>query len=217
MLAAGVGARHGWGWALRAASFRLDARLSGCAVTGIAVPRRSAGCAVIDLLAGHARPAYGELRILGEDVTTERGRAAIRRRIGVARRPLFPQPGFRVRGAIEHAARLTGLAGPDREMLTAAILDRLALTPWARVPLRAAPPAIARKARLAAAAVHEPELLLLDRLLDDLSAREAAVVAGAIRDLGRDTAIILTGAEADLLWLACDDVLTLSDGIIVPA
>jgi ABC-2 type transport system ATP-binding protein len=216
VLAAGVGARHGWGSVLRAASFRMEAPLSGRAVIGIAIPRKSAGSTVIGLLAGTARPAYGELRVLGEDLTTAGGRAAVRQRIGIARRSAWPQPAFRLRGQIEHAARLAGLAAPDREMLTAAILDRLALTPWARVPLRAAPPAVARRARLAAAAVHEPDLLLLDRPLDDLSPRDAASVAAAIRDLGRDTAIITTGTDPGVLCLACDEVLTLANGIIVP-
>jgi ABC-type multidrug transport system ATPase subunit len=154
--------------------------------------------------------------VLGQDLTTSTGRAAVRARIGVARPSAGLQRAFRLRGAVEHAARQAGLAAPDREMLTAAILDRLGLTPWARVPLRAAPPAVARRAQLAAAAVHEPELLLLDRLLDDLSPRDAASVAAAIRDLSRDTAIIATGAESDLLWLACDEVLTLANGIIFP-
>lgn len=216
MLAAGVGARHGLGWALRAASFRMDAALSGATVTGIAIPRKSAGTAVIDLLAGATAPAYGELRVLGQDLTTPAGRAAIRRRVGVARRPAGPPPPLRVRGLVERAARLAGLPAPDRETLTAAILDRLALIPWARVPLRSAPPAVARRARLAAAAVHEPALLLLDRPLDDLSPRDAASVAASIRDLGRDTAVVATGTDPGVLCLACDEVLTLADGIIVP-
>jgi ABC-2 type transport system ATP-binding protein len=216
VLAAGVGVRRGWCWALRAASFRMDAPLSGRTVTGIAVPRKPGGSVVIDLLAGAATPAYGELRVLGEDLTTPAGRSAVRQRVGVARRPAALQRAFRLRGAVEHAARLAGLPAPDRETLTAAILDRLALTPWARVPLRAAPPAVARRAQLAAAAVHEPDLLLLDRLLDDLSPRDAASVAAGIRDLARDTAVLLTGTDPATLCLACDDVLTLADGIIVP-
>jgi ABC-type multidrug transport system ATPase subunit len=194
----------------------MDVPRTGRTVIGIAIPRKSAGSAVIGVLAGDTRPAYGELRVLGEDLTTAHGRAAVRQRIGVARRSSRPHPAFRLQGAVEHAARLAGLPSPDRESLTAAILDRLALTPWARVPVRLAPPAVARRARLAAAAVHEPDLLLLDQLLDDLEQREAASVAASIRDLGRDTAVIATGTDPGLLCLACDEVLTLADGILIP-
>ena len=101
----------------------------------------------------------------------------------------------RVRSLVGQAARTANLPGHDREVLAAAILDRLALTPWADVPVRAAPAVIARRVRLAAAAVHEPELLLVNGLLDGLDARDAAIVADGIRDLGRDTAIIAIGRK----------------------
>jgi len=215
VLAAGVGIRHGWTWVLRAASFRLDAPGAGRPAIGIAIPQVATRAAVVNLLGGLARPAYGELRVLGQDLTTAQGRAAVRRYVGIARAAERPRPTRRVRGLVGHAAPLANLPGRDREVLAAAILDRLALTPWADVPVRAAPAAIARRAKLAAAAVHEPELLLLDGLLDGLSPRDAAALADSIHDLGRDTAIIATGGDPATLALVCDEVLTLADGILV--
>ena len=120
-----------------------------------------------------------------------------------------------MRGLVGHAARVANLPGRDCEVLAAAILDRLALTPWADVPVRAAPTVIARRAKLAAAAVHEPELLLIDGLLDGLGPRDTENVAASIRDLGRDTAVVATGRDSAALALACGEVLTLADGIIV--
>ncbi len=215
VLAAGVGVRHGWTWVLRTASFRMDLPLTGRPAIGIAIGRDGAGSAVIDLLAGLVRPAYGELRVLGQDLTTPQGRAAVQGSVGIARRPARPQPGFRIRGLVGHAARLARLPGCDRDALAAAILDRLSLTPWADVPLRAAPAVIGCRARLAAAAVHEPELLLIDGLLDNLGPRDTASVAAGVRDLGRDTAIIAIGRDREALALACDEVLTLADGVII--
>jgi len=215
VLAAGVGIRHGWTWVLRAASFRLEVPVAGRPAIGIAIAREAARTAVIDLLGGLTRPAYGELRVLGQDLTTAQGRAAVRRYVGIARLPTRPQPGRRVRGLVGHAARVANLPGRDCDVLAAAILDRLALTPWADVPVRAAPTVIARRARLAAAAVHEPELLLIDSLLDGLSPRDTENVAASIRDLGRDTAIVATGRDPAALAMACGEVLTLADGIIV--
>lgn len=217
VLAAGAGVRRGWGWALRAASFRIPAQATGRTAVGIAVGSHAEGTAVIDLLAGQARPAHGELRVLGEDMTTARGRAAASSLVGVARRTVKPQPAVRIRGLVDHAARQTRLPGSDRDLLVAAIMDRLALAPWANVPLRAAPDVIGRRARLAAAAVHQPDLLLLDSLLDGLAPRDVAALADAIRDLGRDTAIVATGRDVKALGLICDEVLTLADGIIVRA
>jgi ABC-type branched-subunit amino acid transport system ATPase component len=74
---------------------------------------------------------------------------------------------------------------------------------------------IVRRAKLAAAAVHEPELLLIDGLLDGLAPRDTEIVAASIRDLGRDTAIVAIGRDSAPLAMACGEVLTLADGIIV--
>ena len=216
VLAAGVGARRGWRRGpIRSASFRIDAPEYGNAALGIVIARRSAATTLVDLLAGLIKPAYGELRVLGEDMTTARGRAAVRGKVGVARRIARPQPAFRVRGLVEHAARLSRLPGRDRDPLAAAIVDRLGLTPWADVPLRAAPDVVARRARLAAAAVHQPDLLLIDGLLDDLCPRDTAALADAIRDLGTDMTIVATGRDPGVLALACGEILTMTDGILV--
>jgi ABC-2 type transport system ATP-binding protein len=222
LLAAGVGAARGWrSGRLRSASFRLDAPgppdapLYGVAPLGIAISRRSVATTLVDLLAGLLKPAYGELRVLGEDLTTARGRSALRTRVGVARRDARPQPAFRVRGLVEHAARLAGLPARDRDLMAAAIVDRLALTPWSDVPLRSAPDVISRRARLAAAAVHQPDLLLIDGMLDDLGPGDTIALAEAIRDLGRDMIVVAVGRDSSALELACTEVLTLADGILV--
>jgi ABC-2 type transport system ATP-binding protein len=216
VLAAGIGVRRGRGWAVRAASFRIAQPLHGNVTLGIQIGHPADASAIVDLLAGMARPAYGELRVLGHDMATVRGRAAVRRRVGVARRNARPLPAVRVRGLVEFAARL-GPRRYDRHVLAAGILDRLSLMPWAEVPLRAAPDAIARRARLAAAAVHQPELILLDGLLDGLQPRDSAALTEAVRDLSRDSAILVAGCDGLALELACDEVLVLTDGILVNA
>ena len=222
VLAAGVGAGHGWrSGRLRSASFRLDALgppdgpLYGVAPLGIAISRQSVATTLVDLLAGLIRPAYGELRVLGEDLATAKGRFALRARVGVARRAARPQPTFRIRGLVEHAARLAGLPAQDRDLMAAAIIDRLALTPWSDVPLRSAPDVICRRARLAAAAVHQPDLLLIDGILDDLDPGDTIALAEAVRDLSGDMIVVAVGRDPSALALACAEVLTLADGILV--
>src|SRR5258708_20853415 len=81
VVAAGVGVRHGRGWALRSASFRLDCPISGRTTFGIAISRagnHGAATALVGVLAGLVRPAYGELRVLAEDLSTARGRDPVR-------------------------------------------------------------------------------------------------------------------------------------------
>jgi len=215
VLAAGVGVRQGGSWAIRSASFRLDRSELGGAALGIVSSRPAASMALVDLLSGRTAPDYGSLRVLGQDMSAAMGRSQVRRQVGIARRNRLPQPAVRIRGLVEHAARLARQPGHDRHLLVAAILDRLALTAWADVPVRSAPDLVVARARLAAGAVHQPNLLLIDGLLDELPALDRGGLVDAIHDLERDTAIIAIGRDDQALSQACREVLTLTDGILV--
>src|SRR5262249_20580997 len=171
---------------------------------------------LIGLLSGRIAPSYGNLRVLGHDMTQAAGRAAVRRRSGIASRAArMAMPAVRIRTLVERAARRSGQPPEARFLLVAAILDRLALTPWAEVPIVAAPELIARKARLAVACVHQPSLLIIDGLLDHLQPLDRTVLADAIRDLGRDTAVVALGADTDTLSLACEHRIEVDDGMII--
>jgi ABC-type branched-subunit amino acid transport system ATPase component len=220
VLAAGIGVRHtglrrGQGWALRSVSLRVDA--ADGTLTGIAVSDRADAGAFTGLLCGQARPARGALRVLGEDLTTAYGRAAVSGLVGVARDSGGLGRGRRIRGLARHAARAAGLRRRDAAALTTAILSRLALTELAHLRVNAAPAVIRRRALLAAAAVHRPGLLLLDCLFDGLAPAELASLARAARDLAGDTPVIAVGRDVASLALACDRVLTLSGGVLFGA
>lgn len=215
VLCAGVGVKYEGRWAVRMASFRVTETELGSAALGIVTPRSAAATALIGLLSGQIAPGYGCLRVLGYDMNSPAGRAAVSRQCGIAGRTWRPVPGARVRGLIERAARRSGQPGADRHLLVAAILDRLALTPWADVPFGAAPERIARRVRLAVACVHQPRLLLLDGLLDHLPPLERTVLADVIRDLQRDTAVIALSPDPGTLSLICDQVIELTRGIVV--
>jgi ABC-type multidrug transport system ATPase subunit len=214
VLSAGVGAKYDGRWVLRMASFRLSHSDLGSASLGIVTPR-SAAAALVGLLSGQIAPAYGTLRVLGRDMSKAVGRAAVRRRSGIASRSSRPMRAIRIRSLVERAARRSGQPADAQFLLVAAILDRLALTPWADVAFGAAPELIERKARLAVACVHQPSLLIIDGLLDRLAPLDRTVLADAIRDLGRDTAVVALGSDADTLSLVCDEVIELADGMIM--
>lgn len=215
VLCAGVGVRYDSRWALRMASFRLDQSGLGSAALGIATPRSAAATALIGLLSGQIAPGYGSLHILGYDMALAAGRAAVRRQTGIASRGARPIGSTRIRTLVERAARRSGQPGSDRHLLVAAILDRLGLMPWADVVIGAAPELIARKVRLAVAGVHQPKLLLIDSLLDQLQPLDRTVLADVIRDFSRDTAVIALGGDANALALVCDRVITMTGSILV--
>jgi ABC-2 type transport system ATP-binding protein len=215
VLSCGVGAREATRYALRLASFQLQSSDLGRAALGVVTPRSPASAVLVGLLSGRIAPAYGQLRVLDHDLSTAAGRMAVRPQVGIASRTARVWPTITIRGLVERAARRSGQPGSDRRLLVAAILDRLALMPWAQVPLRAAPDLVTRRARLAAACVHEPRLLIIDGLFDYLGPRDRTLLADVVREFKRDTSIIAVGADADTLLLFCDQVLMLANGIVI--
>jgi ABC-2 type transport system ATP-binding protein len=215
VLCAGVGARDGTRYVIRLASFRMTPTELGRPALGIVTPRPAAAAALAGLLSGRIAPSHGQLLVLGEDLTRLSGRLAVRPGIGVATRTSKAWPTIGIRGLVVQAAKRSGLRRSDRGLLVAAILDRLGLTPWAEVQLRAAPPLIARRTRLAAACVHQPELLIIDGLFDQLPPTDRVALARTVAEFKRDTAVVVIGRDADTMLLCCDQVVTEADGIVL--
>jgi ABC-2 type transport system ATP-binding protein len=215
VLCAGVGAKSSGRYAVRLASFRLESSGHSRGALGIVTPHCAASTTLAGLLSGRIAPAYGRLSVLDHDLTKPAGRARARAQVGVASRTVRTWPGIGIRGLVERAARRSGQCGSDLGLLVAAILDRLALTPWADVQLSAAPELVGRRARLAAACVHEPDVLIVDGLFDQLPAMDRAALASTVTELKRDTSIIALGQDAGALLLFCDQLLALTAGLVV--
>ena len=86
VLTAGVGARQAGSWDLRLASFRLDQSELGSAALGVLTAPSPSSAVLVSLLTGQTEPTYGYLRVLGHDMGTSRGRAAVRAEVGIASR-----------------------------------------------------------------------------------------------------------------------------------
>ncbi len=212
---AGVGAKDGNRYVIRLASFRLAASELGHQALGIVTPRPAAAAALAGLLAGRIAPSHGRILVLGQDLTRLAGRLSVRPRIGVASRTSRTWPTMTIRGLVVRAAKRSGQRRSDSGLLVAAILDRLGLTPWAQVQLRAAPDLIARRARVAAATVHQPELLIIDGLFDQLSPADRVALARTVTEFKRDTAVVVIGRDADTMLLCCDQLVCEADGIVL--
>jgi ABC-type multidrug transport system ATPase subunit len=210
VVAAGVGTQG----VLRAVSFQLGPFAPGRTAVAIAGLPGAGKTTLIDLAAGLSAPAHGQLRVLGKDLTRAAGRAAVRRRIGLVPQPAGRPPGFTTRQLVRHAAWLAGLPGQERELAVARVLDSLGLGDWAHLAVRAVPEVVLRLSWIAAASVHEPELLLLDGVLDGMSEEDAACVADAVREASMATAVLVTGRDPERLGRACGHVLTLAQGVI---
>ena len=113
---------------------------------------------LLRILAASVRPDAGAVRIAGRDLLRQTG--AARRRIGVVGHRSFLYEDLTPRENLLYYARLYGL--PDREARAATALERMGLAARANHRVRALSNGMQKRAAIARAILHQPDVLLLD-------------------------------------------------------
>ncbi|MGW3291815.1 ABC transporter permease subunit [Streptomyces sp. NPDC001002] len=183
-------------------------------VTAVVGPNGAGKSTLFHCLAGTVRPARGEVRFGGRDIT--RLAAHARTRLGIARTfqqlAVFPSltvaENVRVGAeqgrladpdAVERALRLFGLDGPVRAL-----------------PAAGLPTGTLRRVELARALAGSPRVLLLDEPAAGLDDTEVAAMARVLRALAADgTALLVVEHDLDLVADLADVVHVMTAGRIV--
>ena len=113
---------------------------------------------LLRILAASVRPDAGAVRIGGRDLLRQPG--AARRRIGVVGHRSFLYEDLTPRENLLYYAQLYGL--PDREARAATALERMGLAARANHRVRALSNGMQKRAAIARAILHQPDVLLLD-------------------------------------------------------
>lgn len=127
-------------------------------VFGLLGPNGAGKSTTMALLTGLHRPDAGSVRVLGGDPRN----AALRARIGLAPQSLALYEQLSARENLEFFARMFGLRGERLRQRVDAVLDVVQLTDRQRDHAGTFSGGMQRRLNLAAAIVHEPELVLLD-------------------------------------------------------
>ncbi len=159
-------------------------------------------------------PTSGFVRVFGEDVVARPDR--VRRRMGV----VFQKPALDGRLTVienlRHQGHLYGLRGTDLTGRIDAALERVGLRDRATDIVLTLSGGLQRRAELAKAVLHRPELLVLDEPSTGLDPSARRDVWTYLRELREDdgTTVILTTHLMDEA-AACDRVAILHQGRLV--
>jgi ABC-2 type transport system ATP-binding protein len=162
---------------------------------------------VLGMLAADA----GEVRLDGEPVTP-----GVRDRMGYLpeERGLYPR--MRVHDQLVYLAELRGLAVNDAHRAADRWLTRLDLRPARDVAVQRLDPGVQRRVQLAAALVHDPDVLVLDEPFAGLDPESADLVAGVLRERAAGGGPVLFSSQAlDLAEVLCDRLAILQNGQMV--
>ncbi len=129
-------------------------------------------------------------------------------------RGLYPK--MRVAEQVEYLGRLHGLSRHDARERTVRWLERVGLTDRADSQLQELSQGNQQRVQLAAALVHDPELLVLDEPFSGLDPIAVEIMSDVLRERARDgVAVLFSSHQLDLVEDLCEDVAIIHDGGLV--
>jgi len=191
--------------ALDGVSFRVDRG----ELFGLLGPNGAGKTTAVKILLGLTYATSGEARLLGLPVSDPESR----RRVG------YLPEGHRFPGHLTARQTLSvfgRMSGVDHATLRARIpglLARMKLSDWAEVKVRKFSKGMTQRLGLAAALVHEPEVLLLDEPTDGVDPVGRREIRDLLRaEAARGRAILLNSHLLSEIELTCDRVAVLRQG-----
>jgi ABC-2 type transport system ATP-binding protein len=189
----------------------IDLHVEPGEVFGLLGPNGAGKTTTVKILLGLTHATSGEASIFGIPV----GDPASRRRVGY-----LPEghrfPGYlTARETLAIFGRMSGVEKPDLSRRIPALLERVRLSQWSDVRVKKFSKGMTQRLGLAAALVHEPDVLLLDEPTDGVD----PVGRREIRDLlaeeaGKGRAILVNSHLLSEVERICGRVAVLREGSV---
>jgi ABC-2 type transport system ATP-binding protein len=158
----------------------------GAGITGLLGPNGAGKSTLLGIVAGLLRPSTGEVRLLGQPTWRD---PAIYRRLGlVPEREAVPAY-LTARSFAEYSARLQGL--PDPEAAARRAIATVDLESAADRAIGTYSKGMRQRAKLAAALVHDPPVLLLDEPFNGMDPRQRLHMMALLRTMAAEGRTIL--------------------------
>ncbi|HEX3984065.1 MAG TPA: ATP-binding cassette domain-containing protein [Acidisoma sp.] len=182
-------------------------------IFGLLAPNGAGKSTTFRMLCGLLRPTSGSARVAGQDLL--RAAAAARARIGYMAQRFSLYSELTVLENLRFFARAYGLGGAALQQAMDQALDRFALRDVAQSVSGALPLGVKQRLALAAALLHDPDILFLDEPtsgVDPLTRREFWTRIGALADAG--VAVLVTSHFMDEAEY-CDRLGIISEGRMI--
>ena len=180
----------------------------GPGVTGLLGPNGAGKTTLLRMIAGLQRPSQGTVTVLGADPRRD---PAVYRKMALVPEDEAVYDYLTGRGFVELAARLSRVEAPERRARET--LDIVGLDDVASRTLGGYSKGMRQRAKVAAALVSDPEILLLDEPLNGADPVQRAHLIEIFTSLGRDgrTVIVSSHVLAEVERMA-DTVVAMVDG-----
>ncbi len=182
-------------------------------VTGFLGPNGAGKSTTFKLITGFLQPTAGGVTVCG--FTTATHSLELRRRIGYLpeHNPLYLD--LYVQEFLRYMGQLQGLGGAALRSAVAMAIDTTGLGPEAHKPLRALSKGYRQRAGLAAALLHDPEVLLLDEPTSGLDPNQVHDIRALVRQLGQTKTVLFSSHILQEVEAVAQRVLILHQGRLV--
>lgn len=183
-------------------------------VTGYLGPNGSGKSTTLKMITGLIEPSEGQILFDGAAISCNR--IVHKQRLGYVPEEPHLYPHLTGAEYLEMVGQLRGI--PDREVArkTSGFLRLLGLTGDRDVPISSYSKGMRQKILLAAALLHNPDLVLLDEPFSGLDVNSALVLRGLIRELAaRGKVVLFSSHELDTVERVSSHIVILHKGCIV--
>jgi ABC-2 type transport system ATP-binding protein len=200
--------RYGETEALRGVSFRIERG----EVVGLLGPNGAGKTTAMKILVGYLLPTSGTARVAGHDVIEEP--LAVQEKIGYLpeNAPLYHD--MLAQEYLAFTAEMRGLDRAHARRRIAQAVDDCAIGSVLTRPIGHLSKGFRQRVGLAAAMLHDPEILILDEPTSGLDPNQIAEIRDLIRRMGHSKTIILSTHILSEVEATCGRAVIVIDGLV---
>jgi ABC-2 type transport system ATP-binding protein len=184
----------------------------GQGVTALVGKNGAGKSTLIKAIVGLLRPESGQLDVLGADVAERRLGPDELARLGYLPQDFGYVSTFTARDFVEYGAWLKKVPTARLSAAVDAALATVGLSEKARVKMRKLSGGMRRRAGIAQALVHEPELLILDEPTSGLDPEQRVKFRELIRDLAADRSVLMSSHLIEDVRALAQHIVVLDEG-----
>ncbi|MCI4345959.1 MAG: ABC transporter ATP-binding protein [Thermoplasmata archaeon] len=190
---------------------RLDLKLEGGKCVGFLGPNGAGKTTALKLLTDMIFPTEGECFLNGISVQRERKRALEAAGVLIESPEIYPS--LTPTQALEMVADLRGMSPAERKDRIPAVLEEVRMADWTHEKFGKFSKGMKQRINIAAALVHDPEIVILDEPATGLDPRGMAEVRSIVRDLKKhDRLIFMSSHILAEVTDVCDEVALINHG-----
>lgn len=183
-------------------------------IIGILGPNGAGKSTLLDTLCGLRKPVKGEITISGKSYLENSD--YIKSQIGIVHEKPIQYEDLTPSEQLEFTGSLFGIKGSVLSERVKSLCSFFELTDFWHKPISALPKGIKQKLNIAAAIIHDPEILIMDEptsALDPRSGRLIRMLVNRYRDSGR--IVLLSTHILEIAETLCNRVIILQNGKII--